>query len=297
MTIINEKISFNKQILFLLCCSLFFLALNMIVSTILIKLGGLTAATMRISIVLQNLIAMTLPALVTAILISRNPLKLFCLDKLPKWQDVVFMLLIMWSALPAMNWLVEWNAGVTLPESMSHLEDILREMENEAEEFTKMLLVNDSVYSLIVTVLAVGVFTGFGEEILFRGTLQRVIELNRVNAHVAIWLTAFIFSAIHLQFFGFFPRMILGAFFGYLLWWSKSLWLPIIAHALNNSSVIINSYIYGAENVVDMNTIGLEESGSFPVLVVVSVLLTVVWLCLYIVWNKRRRLLADNREK
>ena len=297
MTIINEKISFNRQILLLLCCSLFFLALNTIVSTIMIQLGGLTVATMRISIVLQNLIAMTLPALITAVLISRNPIKLFCLDKLPKWQDLVFMLLIIVSSLPAMNWLVEWNANISLPESMSHIEEVLRTMENEAEEFTKMLLINDSIYSLIVTILAVGVFTGFGEEILFRGTLQRVIELKKVNIHVAIWLTAFIFSAVHLQFFGFFPRMILGAFFGYMLWWSKSLWLPIIAHALNNSSVIINSYIYGLEDLENMNTIGIEQTGSFPTLAIVSVLVTVVWVNLYVVWNKRRRLLADNSEK
>ncbi len=75
--------------------------------------------------------------------------------------------------------------------------------------------------------------------IFFRGALQRIMATGGVSAHAAIWIAAFVFSAFHMQFFGFLPRLLIGAFFGYLLWWSGSLWLPVCAHALNNTMALV----------------------------------------------------------
>jgi len=92
--------------------------------------------------------------------------------------------------------------------------------------------------------LIVAVVPAVGEELLFRGVLQKIMIAWTKNPHFGVWITAFLFSALHLQFFGFFPRMLLGALFGYLFLWSKSLWLPILGHFINNGTVVLASYFY-----------------------------------------------------
>ncbi len=78
---------------------------------------------------------------------------------------------------------------------------------------------------------------------------------------MGIWVSAILFSALHMQFYGFFPRMLLGAFFGYLLLWSGSLWLPIIAHFVNNCVAVIFYYLkFNGIKVVDIEIIGTGET-------------------------------------
>ena len=116
---------------------------------------------------------------------------------------------------------------------------------------------------------------GLSEEILFRGTLQQLFLSSGLNRHLAIWITSIIFSAIHMQFFGFVPRLLLGAYFGYLLWWSRSLWLPVIIHAFNNSIVVYSTWKSGeiSEGGGDssIDQWGLDS----PMLILASAILTV----------------------
>ena len=95
---------------------------------------------------------------------------------------------------------------------------------------------------VICLMLVLGCLTGFGEEIFFRGMLTRIFLDKPMNKHLAIWLGAIVFSFMHFQFFGFVPRVLMGALFGYMLVWSGSLWVPIIAHAINNSVVVLSTY-------------------------------------------------------
>ena len=122
---------------------------------------------------------------------------------------------------------------------MAGIEQWLRAQEDMALQATEVLMNINSVGQLIVVILTIGLLTGIGEELIFRGSIQRLMIEKRINIHVAIWVTAFIFSALHMQFYGFVPRMLLGAFFGYLVVCSGSLWLPILAHALNNTIATI----------------------------------------------------------
>ena len=105
--------------------------------------------------------------------------------------------------------------------------------------------------------------------------IQRAIVTLPVNAHVAIWVTAIIFSAVHMQFFGFVPRMILGALFGYLAYWSGSLWLPIIAHAFNNMCAAAGMWVSGGkEDTLLINNLGNGGSEIDYVVVAGSLLLS-----------------------
>ena len=100
---------------------------------------------------------------------------------------------------------------------------------------------------MILNLFIIAILPAVGEEFFFRGVLQKILIRLFKSGHVAIWVTAFIFSAIHFQFFGFVPRFILGLIFGYLFFWSSTLWLPVISHFINNAVPVIMAYIQGME--------------------------------------------------
>lgn len=135
-----------------------------------------------------------------------------------------------------------WNAKLILPEFMSDTEIWMKAMEQQLMEFTLFLTDFQTVPELLIGLLVIGLLAGIGEEMFFRGLIQPKMHLYTGNAHAGIWLTAFIFSAIHVQFYGFLPRMFLGGLFGYLYYYSGSLTYPILAHILNNSITILMVY-------------------------------------------------------
>jgi hypothetical protein len=98
--------------------------------------------------------------------------------------------------------------------------------------------------------------------------LQRLFTDLTKNVHIAIIVTSIIFSAIHLQFFGFLPRMVLGMLFGYLLVWTGTIWIPIIAHLVNNGAAVILTYIAAKQGLpFNQDTIGTEKGDLVWVLV------------------------------
>ena len=162
-----------------------------------------------------------------------------------------------------MNLLVMWNQSMHLPEALSGLEEWMRQQEDMAEETTRILLDAKSIGALLLLIFIVGFLTGVGEEFTFRGIIQNLIAGKRRNAHAAVWITAIIFSAVHLQFYGFIPRLAIGAYLGYLLVWSRSIWLPVFAHFVNNSLAVISSYIVANGYCSDkIDTIGTSQDGT-----------------------------------
>ncbi|MFC0262981.1 CPBP family intramembrane glutamic endopeptidase [Fontibacter flavus] len=160
-----------------------------------------------------------------------------------KFIGLVILLIIMFGSLLFNSLIIDWNANIELPESWSAIENYMKEAEDQRMVLTKFLTDFDSLTEFLVGVVVIGLLAGIGEELLFRGVLQPKLQIYTGNGHVAVWLTAFIFSAIHIQFYGFFPRMLLGAIFGYLYLYSGSLLYPIIAHILNNTFTIVLIYL------------------------------------------------------
>lgn len=149
-----------------------------------------------------------------------------------------WMICIAVAAWPAMEQLVAWNEALPLA-----ADNPLRRMEAEAQAAAAVLLGDASVWGLVSGVLVVGMLTGLCEELFFRAGVQRILREGGLNRHAAVWIAAFVFSALHFQVFGFVPRLLMGAFFGYLYAWSGSVWLAAGAHALNNSVVVIFSWV------------------------------------------------------
>lgn len=254
-----------------------------LLSSVLMQAGGpdKAVAMLRIATVAQDLLMMGLPALVTALICTRQPVRLLAVAKSPDVRQIVLAILVMLVSSPLMSWIIELNASMHLPESMAAFEAKIRAMEDGAAGAVDMILGPHDIPNLIVSVLIVGVLAGFSEEIFFRGALQRLLATARIGNIGAIWVAAFIFSAIHMQFFGFVPRLLLGAFFGYLLLWSGSLWLPILAHAINNSLYIILKYTTGSGDLEPTSAAGSWAA------ITVSAVLTAVGL--WLLWKSRVR--------
>ncbi len=145
--------------------------------------------------------------------------------------------------------IIEWNTNINFPEFMSGFEQWAAEKEKMAAELTGFLATFDSNAQFIVALFIMAVFPAIAEEFVFRGLVQNRLSKGIGNAHWAIWISAALFSGIHMQFFGFFPRMFLGALFGYLYLWSGNLLIPIFAHFVNNAFTLCMIYFYSEEIV------------------------------------------------
>ena len=131
------------------------------------------------------------------------------------------------------------NQQMELPAFMEGIEHWMRAQEDEAERVTLLLLSEKGIGALFANLFVVALTAGITEELFFRGALQRILGRWSSNPHLVIWITACIFSAFHIQFYGFLPRMLLGAYFGYLLYWSHNIWIPVFAHFTNNALAVI----------------------------------------------------------
>lgn len=240
-------------------------------------LKTLDTAHVRMATVVQDVVIFIVPALATAIICSRYPARFLSIDRTPGlWATITAILTLLLSA-PFQNQIVEWNQALNLPESLASLEEWMKAAENSASETVKLLTGGTTVGDMIISIMIVGIFAGLGEELFFRGTLQRILSGNKIGTHTAVWITAFIFSAFHFQFYGFFPRLLLGAYFGYLVWWSRSLWLPILVHVVNNSIVVVTDWHSRRYDTVNVS----ENIGTDSVIMVVfSALITIVGIVL-----------------
>jgi membrane protease YdiL (CAAX protease family) len=156
--------------------------------------------------------------------------------------------------------IIEWNMNVDLGQISPAFEEWASAKEEQLKELTEYLTRFENIGGLLVGLLVIAVLPAIGEELVFRGLGQRMFHGLTNNHHAGIWIAAFLFSFIHLQFYGFFPRFLLGALFGYIYYWSGNLWYPIMAHFVNNGFTLIMLYMY-QQRVTELN---VEDTESVP---------------------------------
>ena len=204
--------------------------------------------------ILQNL-GMTIPLFAASIIFTRKTIKQ-PLSYL-KTSTVVFknelsiiltlffiIFLLMFGSSGLMEYLIMLNQKMHLPSFLKSVESWMRQSEDEASNQAAIILAMKNPASLAFNLLEVGLLTAIAEEFFFRGCLQTIFTQWTKNPHLAIWLTAMLFSAFHLQFFGFLPRLMLGVLFGYFVFWSNSIWTSVWAHFVNNGTAVVVSYLY-----------------------------------------------------
>lgn len=273
----NNKLilNFKSRIGIFLCLAIIGMVISGIFAFIITSFWGQSTSTLRISTILQNVFFFITPAIITALFITKLPADFLQLRKTPSFKSILLTTTIILLSIPAMNFIIHCNESIVLPDALSGLEKSLKALEDSNKEQINILLGEPTIGSLIMSVLIIGLLTGLGEELFFRGALQNIFRTRPMNPHSAIWITAIIFSTLHFQFYGFIPRVLLGAFFGYLILWSGSIWLPIFAHALNNSLVVITSWISSRNSFnLDINTIATDLSPESYILIIISLIST-----------------------
>lgn len=174
---------------------------------------------------------------------KNNPVSWITSKATPMVMIVVTALIVI-SFMAINSIFIEWNANFAFPDFLKDFGNWAREQETKAEELTKFFTTFNSTGDFLFGLLVIALLPAIGEELVFRGMLQPEIFRTSGNHHVAIWVSAIIFSAFHMQFFGFVPRMLLGALFGYLYVWSGNLLIPMIAHFVNNGFSVLMMYLY-----------------------------------------------------
>lgn len=185
-----------------------------------------------------------IPPVLFAWLASDNLGRYLLLYRKPGFVVVVLSMLMVFTVLPVIHWSAALNELLRFPEWLKGLETWMRNSEENAARITEVFLNVSSIEGFLINMLMIAVLPAIGEELLFRGVLQRLLHEWFKNVHLAIITSAILFSAMHLQFFGFLPRTILGVMFGYLFVITKSLWVPIIVHFINNGAAVIAAFLF-----------------------------------------------------
>jgi membrane protease YdiL (CAAX protease family) len=201
-----------------------------------------------------------LPPLLFAWLVDKKSMQYLNLNRFPTLLAILLGIAMVYTLLPFINWLTDLNAHISLPESLSGLEQWMKAKEIQADSITKAFLSVNTQNGLWLNLVVVALIPAIGEELLFRGLIQRLLGEWTKNLHWGVWLTAILFSAIHMQFYGFFPRLLLGLILGYLFAFSRSLWLPMLVHFVNNASSVIVFYL----NYNGMIQVKMEHFGASP---------------------------------
>lgn len=226
------------------------------------------------------------PALAAAYLFDFYPLNYLQLNKKAALISFLLVIIILFASMPFINWMIEINGKLKLPSTFSSLEAWMKNSEDEAAKLTEAFLAGTSIISLFSNLFIVALLPALGEELFFRGILQKLFLQMTKNNHAAILMTAIIFSAIHLQFYGFLPRMVLGIFLGYLLAWSGSLWLPVLAHFINNAAAVIFNF-FQQQNKISFDPENVGTGQDEKMLLAASVAIT--FYLIYLIFRKEKK--------
>jgi membrane protease YdiL (CAAX protease family) len=247
---------------------------------------------LRYMVIVQDISIFIVPALIIMKLIRPENQEGPGNFKLPGLIDFTLVVILAFSLIPLTDFTGRLNAGLHLPEWMSGLERWVIRKENETDDLIGLLIVSDNIRTLLMNIAMIALLPAIGEEMIFRGIFQKILYRLFRSGHASVWFTAIIFSAIHFQFLGFIPRLILGLVFGYLFLWSGTLWLPVLAHFVNNAIPVVGTYIHVFDNTAQPQALpdwNQALSLLFPVLICAGIML-------YFKYNNRNKDIFTNHE-
>jgi len=230
------------------------------------------------------------PALMFAYASDRKWLHYNCADYKPHYLLVNVTLLLSIVILPLVALISQWNQAIELPESCGALQQWMADMDAKAEELTKLLTFKHTYGTLLANIFVLALIPALAEEFMFQGTIQAFLMKWSQKPHLAIWITALIFSFIHFQFSGFIPRLLLGAYLGYLFYWSRSLWLPILAHFLHNALSLLVDFSFQGRGIIVDDVKFTDIHGAVPLAISCAV---VTFVSLIFMWRTQKELYGN----
>jgi membrane protease YdiL (CAAX protease family) len=218
------------------------------------------------------------PPLFYSLLVNKFPLTNLGINKAHQPEILVFGVLTMFIGLPLIHFLGELNQQMHLPEFMAALEQWMIDKEEQAALLSEQFLQVTTFSGLLFNLFMIAIIPAIGEELLFRGAMQPLLIRLFKNVHLGIFIASLLFGLMHLQFYGLLPRVALGLFMGYYFYYSKSLWVPILMHFVNNGTAVIVYYLnHNGYIQIEMERFGALESHWFVVLSVILVSAGIVY--------------------
>jgi len=218
--------------------------------------------------VVQSITFFIVPPFILAVLFGYKPADYLYLKKTPAITLIFIIICLVFAAIPFINFLEDVNSRMKLPGFFSGIEHWMKSNEENAGILSENFLKVTTLGGLFFNLFMMALLPALGEEFIFRGVFQRLFSEWSKNHHAGIILSAALFSAIHFQFYGFIPRLLLGISFGYLLIWSGSMWIPVLAHFINNSIGVIYYFLFNKGLVSDsLDKIGTLHQGYYYAIV------------------------------
>jgi uncharacterized protein len=243
--------------------------------------GERQIAILRFVQVSQQAGLFLIPSLLLAFLLRHGKESFLKIDQVPGAFSLILTVALAIFIIPVISWTGILNSHMDLPDWLSWLEGPMREKEDRASDIMGFLLGSDTIRAVTVNLLTLAVVPAFAEELLFRGVFQQLLIKVFRSSHAGIWITAILFSAVHFQFYGFLPRMILGLMFGYLFLWTGSLWSAIIPHFINNAIPVIMTFLSGRVSAISQTDL---QGSIFPYLHLI-----ISSLIIYYLWHSSHR--------
>ena len=259
-------------LMLLLICSLLGSAISLFMAI------GNDINLLRAAQAISHVMMFTIPPIVLYLITREKPMQEIGFRRISPIWAFFAGLALMFISLPITNLLTAWNESMNFGEAFAKIEELLKSMEEAAAALTERMLDVDTIGGLLVNLLVIALIPAIGEELTFRGVLQQALTKGCKNPHVAIILTAAIFSFIHLQFYGFFPRMFLGLILGYMFYATGSLWTSITMHFLNNGTAVVVYYLDN-KGIIDADVDSFGATSNV-LLVVLSLVATVAIIVL-----------------
>lgn len=235
---------------------------------------------LRISQISSQVFTFVLPPLLYACLVKKNPMKSLQFSNAPILYFIIGFVM-MYAITPLNNVFAEWNAGLKLPESMAALEEMIKNLQESATQLTEKMLNVNNIGGLIINLIMIAGLAAFGEELLFRSLLQPFLIRICKNAHIGIFIASAIFSFIHFEFYGFLPRLVLGLLLGYMFFYSRSIWVPMLMHFTNNATAVVIYYLNN-KGITNIDIEGPAETNIIYVLLSIVMMVVLFWLTIRI---------------
>lgn len=252
-----------------------------------------SAAHLLLTQAFQSTLTFILGGWLYAYLISPKPANYLAINQFGNIWLYILATIGMYLLSPLVSITSLWNDGIQLPESLQTIETLMRSMEDTANDVTLQMMQGDGMLSMLISLVVMALIPAIGEELLFRGGLQKGLQNKTGNAHLAVIVTAFVFSFIHFQFYGFIPRFILGVALGYFYVYGKSLWIPIWAHFVNNATAVISyKLVYQGTDETNLSTMGAPtdlETYLLIMLAALSLVLYVSTMSVFVIVARNRK--------
>ena len=252
--------SLGKRIFLYLFLILFGLIFGSLISILISTFGHGSVNSLRWGQAISSTFLFVIPPIGLYVFTRQKPFKQIGFTKPNNLLIALIGIILMFAAMPLTSQLTVWNESMQLPDFLSKIEKIMKLAEEQAQQMTEQMLNVNTFGGLLSNLIVIALIAAIGEELTFRSVIQQFLTKVCKNAHVAIILSAAIFSAIHFQFYGFLPRMMLGILLGYFFYMTKSLWTSILMHFANNAFAVIAYYL----NNIGAMDIDVDSVGTAP---------------------------------